>query len=111
MTMGSRTVTARPGVRTLLGMGFVLALVVLVGSVVISATNTRRLAENVRRIHRTTAVLGGLERLLSTLEEAEAGLRGYLLTGQDDDLEAYDTAVTSLGVEMRRFQALLDGPE
>jgi signal transduction histidine kinase/ActR/RegA family two-component response regulator len=102
---------ARPGPRTLLGVGVVLAVALLVINAVLSVANTRRLAETDRRVRRTTAVLGGLERILSTLKDAETDLRGHLLTGRDDDLEAYDDAVASLDDDMGQFKTLLDDAE
>src|SRR5215210_330509 len=110
MTTKSRTVMARPGVRTLLGMVFVLAVAVLVADAVISTTSTRRLAENNRRVNRAAALLVGLERVLSTLKGAETDLLGYLLTGRGADRDAYAAAVATIGDGMRQSKALLDDP-
>src|SRR6516165_640413 len=100
----------RPGIRTLLVVGFVAAVAVLALNTVISTRNIRRLAENNRRTLRTDEALRALESTLSTLKDAETGQRGYLVTGREDYLEPYTAAVNSLGGDLRELDRLLDDP-
>lgn len=44
--------------------------------------------------------LVGLERLMGTLRDAETGQRGFLLTGNSEYLEPYDSAVAQFGDRM-----------
>jgi PAS domain S-box-containing protein len=101
----------KPGFRSLLVIGFVLAVVVLALDTVISTRNIRRLAENNRRALRTAEALRDLESTLSTLKDAETGQRGYLLTGREDYLAPYESAVGSIGEDLRRLEGLLDDPD
>ena len=86
----------KPGIRTYLGVGFVLAVAVLALNAAVAISGTRRLAENNRRALRTAEALRLLERALSTINDAEAGGRGYFLTGQEVFLEPYESAGTKI---------------
>ena len=50
-----------------------------------------------------------LYRVLSLLQDAETGQRGYLLTGQDDYLAPYAHATTALDHEFEELVAAVDG--
>jgi PAS domain S-box-containing protein len=53
-----------------------------------------------RRLGRYHAVVGELRELLSTLQDAETGQRGYLLTGQSRYLQPYDHALVHIRHEL-----------
>jgi CheY-like chemotaxis protein/CHASE3 domain sensor protein len=57
----------------------------------------------------TFAVQQGLERLLSSLKDAETGQRGYLLTGEERYLEPYNGARTAIASELNAVQTLTAG--
>jgi PAS domain S-box-containing protein len=98
----------RPGFRTLLASGSALAVALLLANAVVSFASTRRIAANNRLVLRTDDGLGHLERVLSTLKDAETGQRGFLLTGKVEYLGPYDAAVSSVADEIRRLRGLLD---
>jgi signal transduction histidine kinase/ActR/RegA family two-component response regulator len=50
-----------------------------------------------------------VERLLSLLQDAETGQRGYLLTGREDYLEPYERAVAGLPGELDTLERLTAG--
>ncbi len=104
-------VTMSPGFRTSLAAGFVLAVIVLALNALVSARNLSRLAENNRQALRTNRVVRNLVTTLSTLKDAETGQRGYLLTGREEYLQPYETAVASLPGDIRRLEGLLDDPD
>jgi PAS domain S-box-containing protein len=74
-------------------VGFLLALILLVGGSVVVYGTTRRLADNGRRVAHTYEVLKEISEMLTTLQAAETGQRGYLLTGQEPYLEPYRRAI------------------
>ncbi len=63
--------------------------------------------ENAEVSDRTSAALDEVERVLSSLKDAETGQRGYLLTGEEDYLEPYRTAVSTIPMGMANLRALL----
>jgi PAS domain S-box-containing protein len=94
-----------------LAASFVLAVAVLALNTVISTRNIRRLAENNRRVLQTDEALRGLELTLSALKDAETGQRGYLLTGREDYLAPYRSALGSIDEDFRQLDELLDDPD
>ena len=77
--------------QTTLGLG--LIVLILVGNLLVSQWNTRRLIENEQRVVYTQTVLNMLEAVLARVTEAETGERGYLITGDTGYLGSYRTAV------------------
>ena len=71
-----------------------------------AALNTRALVENDQWVVHTYAVLKRLEATVSTLMEAEAGQRGYLLTGDSNDLEQCHCATRRLTAELAELRGL-----
>ncbi len=61
------------------------------------------------KIAHETAVILQVERLLSTLKDAETGQRGFLLTGEEPYLEPYTAALARVEEDIAAVQALL-GP-
>jgi PAS domain S-box-containing protein len=76
--------------------GFALALAILAASAFISYRSTDRLVYTSRQVAHTQQVLESLEMILVTVDDAETGQRGYLLTGKDSYLEPYEAARTRL---------------
>ncbi|TAN70413.1 MAG: HAMP domain-containing protein [Methylobacter sp.] len=76
--------------------GFISILFVLmiVGS--ISYMNTAKLTDTAQWVSHTHKVLAKLRELLSTLQDAETGQRGYIITGEDRYLEPYQAAVRNV---------------
>jgi methyl-accepting chemotaxis protein len=76
--------------------GFGLAALTLVVIAIFSYRNANRLIENDAWVAHTHQVRTELADLLSQLKDAETGQRGYLITGADNYLEPYQSAITAI---------------
>jgi PAS domain S-box-containing protein len=56
-------------------------------------------------------ILDSIQRLFSTVQDAETGQRGYLLTGEEKYLEPYYLAIQLASGEMATLKSLLTRPE
>ncbi|HET9853412.1 MAG TPA: CHASE3 domain-containing protein, partial [Methylomirabilota bacterium] len=62
-------------------------------------------------VSHTHEVMTQLEQVVSTLEDAETGQRGYLLTGERVYLEPYEQALSRIPGQLERLRALtIDNP-
>lgn len=100
-----------PPINTRLTIGFVFLAFVLVLDVFLLGHNTRRLI-HLRDSHiQTYEALSELQATLSTLKDAEAGQRAYLLTGEEPYLTPFDLAGPSVTQHLSRLRALtMDNP-
>jgi signal transduction histidine kinase len=57
-------------------------------------------------VEHTWQVIGQVERIMTSTEDAETSIRGYLLSGEDNYLDPYQTAMRELPPELDRFQTL-----
>ena len=84
------------GMRWALGKGatagFGLTMVVLLTSGWLSYRNLQRLSRNERLVVHTHEVLDEIHGALTTLADAEAGQRSYLISGDADYLQRYRSA-------------------
>src|SRR5437773_7812262 len=55
---------------------------------------------------RSTEIRESVDRLLSSLLDAETGQRGFLLTGADRYLEPYNRAISVIPVELEKLKRL-----
>src|SRR5690349_3871123 len=72
--------------------GFLIILAVLLANTVISFWNSSRIAETEELVASSQDVRLAMWRVLSALQDAEAGQRGFLLTGLPEYLEPYRAA-------------------
>jgi PAS domain S-box-containing protein len=79
---------------------------VLVASGLASYRATRTLLENEASVAHTDEVISEIERVLSTLKDAETGERGYIITGADTYLEPYEAALTQIDAQVRHLEML-----
>ncbi|MEP0919956.1 PAS domain S-box protein [Leptolyngbya sp. DQ-M1] len=86
--------------------GFSITLVLVLINGVISYRNIFRLVDNERLVRQSHQVIAVLEDTLSTLKDAETGQRGYLLTGQDQYLEPYNSAITRVSEQVQTLKQL-----
>lgn len=86
--------------------GFAVALVILAASQFISYRSTYQLIQTSQRVTHTQQVLESLENVLVTMDDAETGQRGYLLTGQESYLEPYNGARKRLAGVMETLDEL-----
>jgi PAS domain S-box-containing protein len=91
------------------GAGLVLAILLI--NALVSYRVTRRLIDNERLVGRTHEVLSELDDVMSTMDDAETGERGYLLTGEKSYLEPYQSAVGAIHARVEKLaQLTADNP-
>ena len=87
-----------------IGFGLVLILLLLGGA--LGYRGAGRMDDNRRLVAHTHEVVGALDSLLSTLQDAETGQRGYLLAEEEKYLEPYTAAVLSIQAGISRLKEL-----
>ncbi|PZQ65758.1 MAG: histidine kinase [Phenylobacterium zucineum] len=95
---------SRVEVWTTLGMVTVLLFFLASGSV--SYLNIDALQANNAKIRHSHEVIVAVDDLMSTIQDAETGQRGYLLTGNDRYLEPYQRAVAAATPRLDAVQSL-----
>ncbi|HEX8311354.1 MAG TPA: CHASE3 domain-containing protein [Chthoniobacteraceae bacterium] len=68
--------------------------------------NSRQLSETRAQVAHTYEVAGELHEALSLVVEAETGVRGFIIAGEEPFLGRYDVAQTRIGPQLRRIQEL-----
>jgi PAS domain S-box-containing protein len=97
----------RPFDRTIITLGFWLAIVISVVIAAILYLSVVRLIQDRDRITHTYRVLGSLESVLSALRTVEATQRTYLIIGSDNVLNAYQAAYDVLPTEIANLRQLI----
>ncbi|HET6806818.1 MAG TPA: CHASE3 domain-containing protein [Frateuria sp.] len=92
--------------RIMLATGFVLLALLLAGAFVLAGVRER----GVEQQQRIQAVRGSLRQTLLTVQGAETGQRGYLLTGQKAYLEPYNRARGELEQILRTLDGQVTDP-
>lgn len=93
-------------VGTKIGMGYGVALLILLVIGAVAYRSTNGLISNAERVTHTYEVLDNLQAVLSLMQDTETGGRGYIITGADRYLEPYQNAVrqaTPKVAEVRRL--------
>ncbi len=80
--------------RNFSNLGFGLSIIVMLIVVVFAAINLRALIESNSKVSHTLIVLRTLDKTLALLTDSETGQRGYIITGEERFLEAYNAAVS-----------------
>jgi len=88
---------------TLLGVGAALVFFAISGSV--SYFNVQVLKTDNDAIVHSHQVISTLDGLLSSMQDAETGQRGFLLTGNEKYLQPYEDALTKIGPELDQIGA------
>lgn len=86
--------------------GFIACTIVLITVAVISFNNSSRFSETSRMVNHTRQVLYELENVLVTSVNAETGMRGFIITGQEAFLEPYEAALSSITEHLEKFREL-----
>jgi PAS domain S-box-containing protein len=86
--------------------GLSLIVLILVGNLLVSEWNTRRLIENEHRVAYTQKVLTTIEEVLARVTEAETAERGFLITDDPDYLRSYERAADRAYETVRRLGEL-----
>ena len=85
---------------------FALGLAVLGINVAVSYHHIWQLIRNNALVTHSQEVVITLERMLSTLKDAETGQRGYLLTGSASYLQPYNSAIAQIYQRVEQLQTL-----
>ena len=92
-------------------VGLALAVGILLLTAAASFWSIRGLSVQTDRVEHTYQVLQEVESITGVLKDAQAGTRGYLLTGDTVYLRPYRMATGQLPVSLKRLQALtVDNP-
>jgi CHASE3 domain sensor protein len=93
-------------------IGFALAIGVLLLTAAASFWSIRGLSVQTKNVEHTYQVLQEVESVTSVLKDAQAGTRGYLLTGDTLYLRPYSMASGQLPASLERLEALtVDNPD
>ena len=90
-------------------LGCALLLMLLVINSLVAFTNIQSLVDREHLVTHTQTILTRLERLQTTLDDAESAQRGYILTGQESYLTPYNQARAALPGQLDDLQALTAG--
>ena len=94
--------------RSVVGIAVVVSSFVLVVASVISYRAVAQLANSGNEVLRAKELELSLERLLSTLRDAETGQRGFLLSGEEAYLKPYTDALRALDGRLVTVEARLE---
>jgi signal transduction histidine kinase len=86
--------------------GFAAIVIVLIVLLFSGLANVRHVYRASEAVTHTHAVKTALERLLSTVVDAETGQRGFVITGDDKYLEPYDRARAGLSSRLAEVRSL-----
>ncbi len=85
---------------------FLLVVIALAANAIVSYRAARSLQGNYRWVDHTYQVLSTVQRIQSSLTDAETGERGFIITGLESYLEPYNRALAALHGEIDRFERL-----
>ena len=100
----------RLNLRTSLAIGFALVIVLLIANAWVSYQNIRRIADNNASVTRTYEILGETQAVLSSMQDAETGQRGFIITGEESYLEPYNSGVSTVQQHLYRLDPLISAP-
>ncbi|HEY2370107.1 MAG TPA: CHASE3 domain-containing protein, partial [Polyangiaceae bacterium] len=89
-----------------IGLGFALALAVMLVIGSVSYRSTGVLVDNNRAVTHSHQVLEGLSHVLSLMKDAETGQRGFVITGDEAYLEPYQRSLDPLKAQLAELRAL-----
>jgi signal transduction histidine kinase len=77
-------------------IGYMVALLLLITAYFFTYSNNRKLISQAALVSHTNEVINTLEALISTIKDAETGVRGYLITGKTEFLTPYYGSVDKI---------------
>lgn len=87
-------------------IGFGLLLLLLLLNAGVSLFNTQRLIVNTGTVNHSYRVLRTIQTVFSKTQDAETGVRGYVITGDEAFLEPYRKATLHLRFDLERLRFL-----
>ena len=91
--------------KSIVGIAVGVSSIVLIVAGVIAHRSVQILADTSDEILRSKELELSLERLLSSVRDAETGQRGYIVTGSEDYLFPYDKALREIEGRLRTLEA------
>jgi methyl-accepting chemotaxis protein len=76
--------------------GYALALLIFISVEVITYQNITEFIDTNKWVEHTHKVLEHLDNILSSLQDAETGQRGFIITGEEHYLDPYNTKITHI---------------
>jgi signal transduction histidine kinase len=92
--------------RTAVTIALALAAVALVSVGLVTTRRISRLSDDARLVEHTQEVIAQVQRVLALGVDAETGVRGFAITGEDAFLEPYNESRARMGEEVTRLQTL-----
>lgn len=96
----------KSGLDAVVALGLAGVLFFFTISAFVAYQNLRTLQEDNQKILHSHDVIAAMDTLLSDLQDAETGQRGFLLTGNEKYLEPYDAALVSIPHELNDITGL-----
>ena len=96
-------------IRSIISVFLFLATLIVIGRLIFTHYAWADLARNNEAAGRASATLERATSFLSTVEEAESGQRGYLVTGDSAYLKPYDTALVRIPLLVDELRGLMAG--
>ncbi|MBD2088726.1 CHASE3 domain-containing protein [Microcoleus sp. FACHB-1515] len=87
--------------------GLITALLLLISTAATFYYHIHRLQANEQAIQHSYQVRSSLDAVLSTLKDAETGQRGYIITGEAQYLEPYQTAIAQIDAQLGELRTLV----
>jgi CheY-like chemotaxis protein/CHASE3 domain sensor protein len=101
-----------PGLDPRTAFGLAVAVLFFLASGTVAYLNVRVLRDDTRKIVHSHEVIIALNGLLSAVQDAETGQRGFLLTGRESYLDPYRSALADVGGQFKAIAGLTrDNPE
>ena len=91
--------------KSIVGIAVGVSSIVLIVAGVIAHRSVQTLADTSDEIVRSKELELSLERLLSSVSDAETGQRGYIVTGSEDYLFPYDKALSEIESRLSTVEA------
>jgi CheY-like chemotaxis protein/signal transduction histidine kinase/CHASE3 domain sensor protein len=92
--------------------GFIASAVILIAVAVYSFSNSQKFVQSASWVSHTQEVKYEFQKVLAYIIDAEAGERGYIITGKEAYLEPYNNTKANLLTELRKARELTkDSPE
>ena len=91
-------------------LSFAVVLLLIAANAIASYRSVRRVSVNNERVLATTQTLAELQAVLSTMQDAETGQRGYIITGKENYLEPYYKALNEIAAHQRDLRDLVKDP-
>ncbi|MDP3239460.1 MAG: CHASE3 domain-containing protein, partial [Reyranella sp.] len=88
--------------------GITLAVLIATG-LMLAFTHSQSAARQQRLVVANYVTMGLMREIVIAVQDAEIGLRGYLLTGDVTSLEPYERARLRIESSMRQFEAAVEG--